>query len=112
MKMKHWLYTLVFGWLACRAVEAQNWQPTSLPNANYTGAAMSADGTKQIILGFGGWKYYLSTNSGQNWSTNTEPQINVSGEWINVASSADGSTLIAGGYSTNFWVSTNSGISW
>jgi len=51
---------------------------------------------------------YSSTNSGVSWFTNNAP----SEEWSSVASSADGSKLVAVANNGPIYSSTNSGVSW
>jgi hypothetical protein len=51
---------------------------------------------------------YTSTNSGTNWQTNVVPVKN----WNCLASSADGTKLVAGAYNDQIYLSTNSGLTW
>jgi hypothetical protein len=90
---------------------AQTWTQTSAPNITWRSVASSADGSKLIAAGQN-WLYYISTNSGTTWATNTEPQINSSYEgWSSIATSADGTKYI-GTIANAIWVSTNSGVTW
>ena len=107
---KKWLPValVLFG---LNAVFAQTWTQTSAPSNTWTSVASSADGNRLFATSFG-WKYYLSTNSGTTWTTNTQPQSGSTyGGWSCTASSADGSILV-GALGDVIWVSTNSGASW
>src|SRR5690349_5902631 len=90
--------------LAC----AQTWTPTSAPSAGpgssprWNSVASSADGTKLVAAGahscFYGCHYllfpiYTSADSGMTWIQTTAPINN----WTSVASSADGTKLVAVG---------------
>jgi hypothetical protein len=85
---------------------------------NYLGVtsiACSADGTRLVA---GGRSIFISTNSGITWMQTSAPATN----WISVASSADGSRLVAvaGGsrliqnpvFNGPIYTSTNSGVTW
>ena len=98
--------------LSARLVSAQTWTQTSAPSQNWQAVASSADG-KNLIAGSGDWIYYISTNSGNTWTSNSEPQklTYYYGSWTSIASSADGDTLAAINY-TVLWTSTNSGLTW
>ena len=73
--------------------------------------ACSSDGTK-IILAYDGGKIYTSTNSGAVWTLSTGPDA----YWTQVASSFDGSHLVAAGWSSltggAIIISTNAGLTW
>jgi hypothetical protein len=113
VKLKNLSLLMALGRLACLAAGAQNWQPTTLPNKSWSGVAVSAFGTKQVAISYFDWSYYLSTDTGRTWTSNSEPQYNsMSGSWTCIASSALGSTLLAGNVSSSLWVSTNSGAGW
>lgn len=58
-------------------------------------------------------KIYLSTNSGSSWIQATLPALTAT-FWESVASSADGTKLMAGDSSGDFgiYTSTNSGVTW
>jgi hypothetical protein len=90
---------------------AQTWTLTSAPNENWVSLASSADGSK-LIASDTSWLYYISTNSGNTWITNTQPQKGSSyGSWVSMASSADGIEFVGTGLGV-IWISTNSGITW
>jgi photosystem II stability/assembly factor-like uncharacterized protein len=81
---------------------------TAAPYA-YGCVASSADGIKLVGPFFGGNNFYLyiSDDSGKTWT-----QTSGGADWRAVASSADGTKLLAAGYNTTIWLSTNSGSSW
>jgi photosystem II stability/assembly factor-like uncharacterized protein len=111
-----------------------SWTQTTAPtNYYWTSVAASADGQKLVAAAgyaFGGPGYqplqnaiYTSTNSGATWTLTSAP----SNYWVSVASSADGSRLIASAqlnytYDNSnpfivlspdgIWTSTNSGATW
>ncbi|HTR41757.1 MAG TPA: hypothetical protein VMH87_09105 [Pseudomonadales bacterium] len=75
-----------------------NWAITSAPATNWVSIASSSDGSKLVAVASGG-DLYTSANWGQTWApqTNSTPAgVN----WDCVASSASGSTLAAGIYSS------------
>src|SRR5882724_4052790 len=97
---------------AVKSTFAQTWtQSTNAPSTYWTSMASSADGRKLIALG-GSWSYYISTNSGTMWVSNSEPQRGSDhGSWSSVVSSADGTKLV-GVNGNAIWISTNSGTTW
>jgi hypothetical protein len=72
------------------------WTPTSAPTNVWTGLASSADGTKMFAVSqttdFYEGYIYASTNSGQTWVLTGAPTNH---PWNSVASSADGSRVVA-----------------
>ncbi len=88
-----------------------SWTSNNVPNPNHWhSAACSADGTRLIAAegdNFSGL-IYLSTNSGNTWAAANAPITN----WCSVASSADGSKLLAGTFGGPVYLSTNSGGTW
>lgn len=116
--------------LAAGAAPAQNWiHPRSFPpgslvasNLDLTGIACSADGNKLVVcsaftqgsLAWGTGLIFTSTNFGINWQT-TSAVTNI---WTAVASSADGSQLVAAGQSDvvasygGIYISRDSGNTW
>jgi photosystem II stability/assembly factor-like uncharacterized protein len=86
------------------------WISNSVPNAAWNSIAFSADGNRLVAVGSG--KIFISTNSGTTWaSTNTDEH------WEIVASSADGTKLVAAASmvfppTPRIYTSTNSGSSW
>ena len=99
------------------------WFQASAPtNLSWSSVTMSADGSKlaavslpmfvnnggtlNIVLGL----VYTSTDSGGTWRSNNVPR----GAWVSVASSADGSKLVAAAEQNgpNIFTSTNFGATW
>ena len=81
----------------------------SVPKGAKSSMVSSADGRELVVLfSFGsfGSALFTSTNSGAAWRTNNLPN----GNWLALASSADGTRLVAAGFGVA--VSTNSGSSW
>jgi hypothetical protein len=92
---------------------AQTWTLASPPDSGCVAIACSADGNKLVALLATSYVYIISTNSGANWVTNSEPQMGSSiGSWNSIASSADGTRLVATSASSSLWASTNSGATW
>jgi hypothetical protein len=96
-----------------------SWTVTSAPTTNWTSVASSADGTKLVAVVGGSYdntgKYiggpiYTSLDSGATWTQTSAP----SNFWSSVASSADGSKLVAVVNQSPYliYVSTNSGATW
>jgi len=80
------------------------------PNQEGGGIASASDGTKLVAAVYNGG-IYTSTNSGATWTQQTNaPNAN----WMSVASSADGTILVAItlAYSGGIYTSTNSGMTW
>jgi hypothetical protein len=101
------------------------WFSTGAQSNNWTSVAASADGVKLVASvasianagggGAHGGPIYTSPDSGTTWRPTTAP----SNQWSSVASSADGSTLVAAAAYNNsnteyglIFLSTNSGASW
>jgi hypothetical protein len=91
------------------------WTETTAPLTNWTAVASSADGSKLAAIGYvvppSGPGYisepihpiYTSTNSGATWKLNSVP---AGLWWSSVASSADGTKLVAVGiYGGEIWTS-------
>jgi hypothetical protein len=97
--------------VAAGAARAQTWTQVS-PNTNYDwyGIAMSADGTKMAatVASSTGEGIYLSTNSGSTWTQSKTP----SGYWGPIASSADGTRLLAANGNGDIYISADSGSTW
>ena len=85
------------------------WTPTSAPNTNWVSVASSADGMKLAAVVYQG-PVYTSTNSGTNWTLSRAPDTNALDYSGSVASSADGTRLVAGGFP--LYLSTDSGATW
>jgi hypothetical protein len=100
------------------------WQQHALTPDDQYYVACSADGTKLVAVGYGGifGSIYLSADSGGTWTT---PQGSddfwQANFWSAVASSADGTNLVAAAEATEgagtflpgpIYTSTNAGVSW
>lgn len=83
------------------------WTLAKTPNEPWIAAAMSADGNRLIIANFFGTDSYVSTDSGGTWNP-----IGPGGIGMSLASSADGSKLIAVERVFFVWLSTNGGLDW
>lgn len=71
------------------------WESRTLsPNPSFASVASSADGTKLIVGGYVG-PVYMSSDSGDTWTTLTDFDSDDKGLWYGVAVSADGSTIVA-----------------
>jgi hypothetical protein len=96
------------------------WVTSSAPVKNWSAIASSADGTKLAATAKGGQEIvgdqpvtvigmiYTSTNAGATWMPSSAPRTN----WYSIASSADGSKLVAAVMSGFVYTSTNSGDTW
>jgi photosystem II stability/assembly factor-like uncharacterized protein len=91
------------------------WTQTTAPLTNWYSVASSANGSNLVAVGYviSSIPYgfvYTSTNAGMTWKFNNPyPIFQVS--LRSIASSADGSRLVAGSQGT-VYTSTNSGTSW
>ena len=86
----------------------QNWASNNIPARQWRSVTSSADGSKLYALTFNG-ELYSTSDSGMTWHSNSAPQR----AWT-IASSADGTKLIAapgssGGY---LCTSSDSGATW
>ena len=96
-------------------VSAQTWTQTGVPDQFVPAVASSADGNKLVAAGLGGGMngygtIFTSTNSGATWTSNNLPILVAA--WNSVASSADGTKLVAvSGYGAII-TSTNGGATW
>jgi DNA-binding beta-propeller fold protein YncE len=82
-------------------------------NGLWETVACSADGSKIIAAGGGGFSFvfpiYTSSDTGATWVSNNAPVVN----WQSVASSADGTRLVAAATLNQvIYTSTNSGAVW
>ena len=98
------------------------WTQTSAPtNALWAAVASSADGSKLVAVNTAHFAFvngnyvcialglvYTSTDSGATWVSNNVPNNG----WQSVASSADGTKLVAIPQSGGIFTSTNSGATW
>ena len=87
-------------------------ETNGLAGAGFDYIACSADGNN-LIAAMGGpvdGNLYTSTNSGANWVQASNAPV---ADWYSVASSANGSQLLACSYSGgNVYISTNAGLNW
>lgn len=94
-----------------------NWYVGSIVGSpfvsRWVSVSASSDGTRMVAARYvaqsseGG--IFTSSDSGVTWTKTTAP-TNV--EWRSLASSADGSFLVAAGYDRGIYVSDNSGTNW
>ena len=120
--------------LSCGSISAfaQTWTQTSAPSNNWSSIASSADGCKLVAAAsassesvitnylpggrsltltnyiYSDGLIYISTNSGADWIQSGAPSNN----WSAVASSADGTKLVATASGDFIYTSTNSGFDW
>ena len=102
-----------------RSASGQTWTQTSAPTTNWWSVACSADGTKLAAVNIippdptlgPASPIYTSTNSGATWIPNG-PGDYSGRNWEYIASSADGTKLIAAAYYGSLYTSTDSGINW
>jgi hypothetical protein len=87
------------------AYMTQYWTPVE-SNRGWFSVAMSADGTKQTAVVYGG-QIYVSTDSGNTWTAKESTR-----NWFSVAMSADGTKQTADVYGGQVYVSTDSGNTW
>lgn len=102
---------------------AQTWTMTTAPITNWAAIASSADGSHLVAVagvpdggvlpglvgpGTGIGQVYTSTNSGAMWAATRAP----TDAWTSVASSADGSKLVAVTVNGGIYTSTNYGADW
>lgn len=88
-----------------------NWELSDAPATNWVAIAASQDGSRMaaaLDTGSNNGAIYISSDFGTNWSATTAP-TNVL--WTSIASSADGSHLVAAATSS-IYTSPDSGMSW
>ncbi len=94
------------------------WIQTSAPSAGWISVASSSDGTKLVAVSLNrnevdgtlvGGTIITSTNSGTTWIQTSAP---TNENWCSVASSSDGTKLVAGIDTGRIYISTNSGTTW
>jgi hypothetical protein len=89
---------------------------TNAPGVDWNAFASSADGTKLAAVAINTTGVYTSTNSGFNWTRQTNGLQLPFTEFTSVASSADGSKLVAAvgasGAHGPIFTSTNFGVNW
>jgi len=112
---------------AVRPAFAQSWKLSNAPTEDWQAVASSADGSHSVAVAIddpsllscdcASGTIYTSIDSGANWTLTSAPRA----EWMSVASSADGSKLVAvsdafnAGHGYNpglIYTSTDSGAMW
>ena len=110
------------GWIYTSTNSGFTWTQTSAPtNSYWVSVASSADGSKLAAVNFPAYTFiggnlvftalglvYISTNSGATWVSNNVPN----NTWQSVASSADGTKLVAIPQGGGIYTTTNSGAAW
>lgn len=92
---------------------SQTWQLTGSGTNDWQCIASSANG-QTVIAGQWPGSLAVSTNAGTRWTTN----VTMNGYWGSLASSADGTKLLAASenidnaHTNGVFLSTNSGVSW
>src|SRR4051812_9636386 len=71
--------------------------------------ACSSDGIRAGVVLYGSDPIFISTNGAVSWSTNNDAPITF---WTGIASSAEGSRLVACSQNQGLWLSTNYGLNW
>lgn len=95
----------------------QGWAPMSFPAAKWRSITVSSDTLRLAAIASDNFgtsnAIYFSTNYGIAWYANAFPG-GINGIWRSIASTADGTSLIAGitGGLAPIYTSTNSGTSW
>jgi hypothetical protein len=91
------------------------WTKHTAPGGGAWVIASSQDGTK-LVAGVIGGDIWTSTDSGVTWVNRTTGTPANGQNWINICSSADGTTLAASVHynlpSGDIWTSTDSGVTW
>ncbi len=83
-----------------------NWVLSNAAPIGGLSVACSVDGSKLVIGGSSPNTIYTSNDSGANWAVSSGPNAPPSASWHSVASSADGSKLVAVGTATQIYTST------
>jgi len=71
--------------------------------------ASSGDANRLGLILYGTCPIFTSVDGGVTWSTNNDSPVNY---WSGIASSADGSRLVATSPNIGVWISTNYGVNW
>jgi hypothetical protein len=111
--------TSTSGYIYTSTDSGVTWTLRDTSASGWTSVASSADGTKLVAVEAGvsdrglpipGGYIYTSTDSGVTWTLQASAPL---ARWISVASSADGSKLIAAdGGPGQIYTSTDSGVTW
>jgi photosystem II stability/assembly factor-like uncharacterized protein len=95
------------------------WKQTKAPTNYWESITCSADGTRLAAAAFSDGlnnaapgQIHLSQNSGLDWGTPSDPATNLWQFWLSIASSADGSKLVAVNAAGSIYTSQNFGNSW
>lgn len=93
------------------------WVSSGLSNFGWSAVAASADGTRLVAATFGSYDQFgnntpgtifTSADRGVTWTLTSAP----SDYWFDVASSADGTRLVAAALGGPLYTTTNSGVTW
>jgi hypothetical protein len=112
--------TINFGQIYTSTNSGATWTPQagSLGSLYWSSVASSADGTKLVAtvgdtaFGSATGYIYTSADSGVTWVLHNSSPVNTALAWSSVASSADGTKLVAVAYGDQIYTSVNSGTSW
>jgi hypothetical protein len=97
------------GYIYTSSDSGANWvKRTSSNSRNWSCVASSADGNKLVAGDQNNGQLYISADSGGNWTSQGSPNA----FWTSVASSANGSNLVAVASGGQIYTSTNAGVSW
>lgn len=99
---------------------AQTWTQTSAPATNWTAVVSSADGTKLAAAVYvpnnpllpPANSIFISTNSGITWTPSGVDLGGLGWDWNYLASSMDGSQLLAAPFLGLLCISTDAGTTW
>ena len=90
---------------------SSSWSTGNVGSFTLYSIRSSSDGTKLVAINTNtnNTNYiYISTDSGATWQSTSSPLLN----WIAIAMSSDGNTIIGADYSGSIYKSTNGGSSW
>jgi hypothetical protein len=96
------------------------WTPAKAPTNNWTSVASSADGSRLVAAAAPFWDpassnyvihgaVFCSSDAGATWTQTIAPNTNY---WSGVASSADGTTLVAASQDVGIYRSLDAGATW
>ena len=111
-----------YGGIYASTNSGATWTLSSAPIESWQAIASSSDGTKLVAVTYGGFNtstnggVYTSTDSGKSWKKTAAPTLyGTQGyipNWQSVASSSDGSRLVAGVNGGFLCVSSDAGTTW
>lgn len=121
-KSKFWILALgiilshlmILGFATSASATGLSWsdQSASSGTRDWIAISMSSDGVHRAAADWGatnaGGYIYVSNDSGATWTQSGS----ISAKWYSIASSSDGSKLVAVGNNTAIYTSTNFGASW